>query len=216
MRCLKSEGGREIWLVQRAGQSPVTLKRWPLTASLIFKLGLGIAQPQRQRRGARRLLRAGVRTPPPRGPLRLRRRPWRIELEHDYIEGRTALELLHDRTQPLERAHWRTLGRAVGEAVAKIAAAGLLHRDLKLSNIVVDTHEPPRAWFIDPVGVRRAVDPAGRFVRMFDRLAIEPTNRGFDLPAWQWQPVVRAALAKLPRSTRRTIIARVRACVRGQ
>jgi len=214
VRCLKRDGRRGIWLVQRAGHRAVTVKQWPLTFSMVAKLGLGIAQPQRQRRGARRLTRAGVRTPSPRGPIRLRGRPRRVEVEHEYVEGRTALELLREEPDPIDRAHRRALVRVVGAAVANIASAGLLHRDVKLTNLVIDDHDPPRVWFIDPVGVRRAVDPVARFVRMFDRLAVEPTNQGIDLPAWQWQPLVRAALAGVPRPMRRAIITRIRSYVR--
>jgi hypothetical protein len=63
VRRLKDAGRQSVWLIQRPGEQPRTLKSWPLTPLLLVKLALGIAQPQRQLRGARRVARAGIQTP---------------------------------------------------------------------------------------------------------------------------------------------------------
>ncbi len=212
LRCLKPDGVRSVWLVQRPDQDPRTLKTWPFTALLAIKLLLGIGQPQRQVRGARRLRRAGVPTPNVIGSWRFARRSGRpvIELELEHASGLPALELLR-RIDKKDRAGVRR-AELIGRSVASIASAGLLHRDLKLSNIIVGSSgEDPCIWLIDPVGVRRMNDRPTAFVRMFDRLLIEPISEGTDIPDRLWRRTLHSALMDETKIIRRAVFRRLRA-----
>jgi hypothetical protein len=167
VRRLKDAGRQSVWLIQRPGEQPRTLKSWPLTPLLLVKLALGIAQPQRQLRGARRVARAGIPTaevcclklawgrPRPAGPRKLRGhgRP-QVEIELGWVEGSSAYDLVSSGSlSPSDR---RRTSAAVGRVVAKLVEAGLFNRDLKLSNLIVD-FSAGRAdvWLIDTVGIRR-------------------------------------------------------------
>lgn len=168
------------------------MKAWPLTVALMAKLVAGQAQPQRHRRIARRLARAGVATPTVvRGPSLVRRNGARlVELELEHIEGRTPLELLQGASADAQRA----AATAVGALLASLVAARLFNRDLKLSNIVIGRDcDGVRAWLLDPVAVRRLSQPRQQTARMLERLAVEPREMGLAIP----RELVRAVLAPL-------------------
>jgi len=207
VRCLKNDDGPSgVWLVQRPGEVLRTLKLWPAVPGTLVKLALRIAQPQRQIRGAALLERSGVLTPAIVGSWRLARyggRRW-VQLEMSYIEGRSAFELLQAGAEAGEAV--RRCARPIGRAVGAIANAGLLHRDLKLRNVIVEEGtDPPRVWIIDPVGVRRMNDRPLAFLRMLDRLVVEAVHEGVRLPRDVWQPALRAALTGQTRIVRRVV-----------
>ncbi|UCD73878.1 MAG: hypothetical protein JSV91_08765 [Phycisphaerales bacterium] len=211
VRCLKEAGARSVWLIRRPGEGLRTLKMWPLTPAIVFKLILGLAQPQRQVRGARRLTALGLNTPSPVGRWRLTRLPGRLRLtlEMEFIPGPLALEVLADAGKHLTAG----LGIAarIGRMTRTMADGGLLHRDLKLSNIVIaEEGDQPTVWLIDPVGVRPMSDRLEALVRMFDRLMVEPLETGIPIPRRAWWEVLRAAVRGLPKADRREVIRRLR------
>ena len=213
VRCLKAEGGREVWLVSPAGgeAGPEVLKRWTLTPALAVKLLMGIAQPQRQVRGARRLARAGIPTPAIRGRWRLTRAGGRaaIEIRMALAEGRSPLALADEGGAPPAAA--RAVAGALGRLVAAMTAAGLFNRDLKLENLIVDERaDPPVVWVIDPVGVRPMRRPAEQCARMLERLAVQHADAGRPIGHWAVMAVLAAALRPMRRRLRRRTMAHLR------
>ncbi|MFO0875557.1 MAG: lipopolysaccharide kinase InaA family protein [Phycisphaerales bacterium] len=191
--CLKDAAARSVWLVRRPGEEPRTLKTWPLTASLILKLAVGQAQPQRQARMARRLRAAGIPTPRVvRGPTVVRRGGRRlVELELEHIEGEMPLDLLRSASSAAQVA----AARAVGALLAQLVAARFFNRDLKLSNVVIardDAGGALRAWLLDPVGVRRMTSPRSQTARMLERLAVEPRAASIPIRRDVAREVIRA------------------------
>ncbi len=168
IRTLKREGGRGVYLVRLPDGDHELVKRWPLSPWTLFKCLLGIAQPQRQLRGARRLLAAGIATPRPRGGVRLTTRGGTsLEIRLEWVEGQSLLERLLV-TDDAERSR---LGASMSELLQRIEAARLFHRDGKLSNFVVTPHGAIVA--IDPVGVRRSRDARRERERAIEALACE-------------------------------------------
>ncbi len=226
VRRLKEAGRQSVWLIQRPGEQPRTLKSWPLTPLLLMKLALGIAQPQRQLRGASRVARAGVptaevcgwrlawgRPPRPGGPRKKGGhgcpRP-RVEIELVWVPGRCAFDLVSPTS--LSAPDRRRASAAVGRVVAGLVAAGLFNRDLKLSNLVVDfSAQRPDVWLIDTVGIRRLRRPVVEIARMLERLAVQPAECGIALSPAAWMPAMRHALGGLSAATRRAVVRRLRA-----
>ena len=211
IECLKDAGRQSVWLVRRPGEDPRTVKTWSLGPWLVFKMFLGISQPQRQNRGARRLRQAGVNTPGSRPG-------WRVSFhgllpvlaaELDYVPGETALRLLGDELVS-DSIKCRS-ARAVGGTVARLIQAGLFNRDLKLTNLIVDrSGAEPIVWMIDPVGVRRMRDEVAETVRMLDRLAVQPLFYGVPLPRSVVIATLLTALRPLGRVERRAVVGRLR------
>jgi hypothetical protein len=223
VRRLKDAGRQSVWLVHRPGEQPRTLKTWPLTPLLLVKLALGIAQPQRQIRGARRLARAGIPTaevcclriawgrPRPGGPRKQRGhgRP-QVEIELGWVEGGSAWDLVS--SESLSVSDRRRASAAVGRAVARLIEAGLFNRDVKLSNLIVgSTGRRPEVWLIDTVDIRRLRRPAVEIARMLERLAVQPARAGIVLTPPAWIPAMRHALRGLRGPTRRAVVRRLQA-----
>jgi tRNA A-37 threonylcarbamoyl transferase component Bud32 len=217
VRCLKPDGLRSVWLVQRPGTGPRTLKGWPLTLGLLLKLALGIAQPQRQIRGTRLLRRAEIATPACAGSWRFARRGSRllVELELEHAPGLSLHHLLADScaVAGLPGAHREHLARTLGATVAKIAAARLFHRDMKLTNLIVDCADtPPSLAVIDAVGVRGSRRPVVERARMLRSLA---RSMEHEAVAGKVEPrlrimAAREALRGLERRSRRTVMCLLR------
>lgn len=151
VRTLKREGRRGVYLVRRPDGLDEVVKRWPLTPWEFVKLCLGITQAQRQVRGARRLLAAGVPTARPRRDARITSLGGlSVEIRLEWIEGTPLL----DRVRTAEADELRRLGEQMADLLGRLRAAGLFHRDGKLSNFVVTPVGTIVA--IDPVGVRRS------------------------------------------------------------
>jgi len=209
VRRLKDAGRQSVWLVHRPGEQPRTLKTWPLTPLLLVKLALGIAQPQRQIRGGRRLARAGI----PTAEVCCRRVAWgrrQVEIELAWVEGASAWDLARSGTLGVSGA--RRASAAVGRVVARLIEAGLFNRDVKLSNLVVgSTGQGPEVWMIDTVDIRRLRRPAVEIARMLERLAVQPARSGIALTPPAWVPAMRHALRGLPGPTRRAVVRRLQA-----
>ena len=207
VKCLKSAGLNSVWLIHRPGEEPRTLKAWPVTIELLLKIILGIAQPQRQIRGAKRLARAGVDPATVCGSWRFVRWDRRsfIQLELDYVPGPSALEAL--REQNLNQAERRWAAAAVGRIVAKLAVAGLFHRDLTLTNLIVkDASEPAQIHIVDTVGVRRIRRSVPEIARMLERLAVQPDFNRIPVPRTVWMPLLLAAMRPLAPTTRQAVL----------
>lgn len=211
VRCLKQAGARSAWLVEPPGQSQRTVKSWPLTPLMALKMLLWQAQPQRQLRGARTLARLLINTPQPIGRWRVRRDGWRllVQIELRFVPGRSALEMLHD--GEVNEQLGRRCGQQIGRIVRTLAGAGVLHRDLKLNNIVIaQPQAQPEVWVLDTVGVRPMMDRCRALLRMFDRLLVQATDQPVTKRRWAWAPLLREALADLSRPQRRAVLRQLR------
>ncbi len=197
-----------MWLVHRPGQEPRTLKTWSVTPVRLFQLAFGFARPQRQIAGARRLGQAGVRTPAICGSWRFARRDgWVVELDHVYVEGRTALALAKDPHTPGQDI--RRISRRVGDMVAALLTADLLNRDFKLNNVIVA--DDGGVWLIDTDGVRRIRSRVAGAARMLERLGLQVVVMGTRLGPAAWLPAMRRALRPLSRQQRREVARLLRA-----
>lgn len=128
-----------------------------------------------------------------------------IQLELEYLPGRSALELLCDET--LCDADRRSAAAAIGRVVARLVEVGLFHRDLKLSNLILDDSIGQiEVWLIDTVGVRLMRRRVAQTARMLERLAVQPAVRGIDLSPAEWMPTMRHALRPLAADTRRAVV----------
>ena len=204
---LKTDGEHPVWLVHRPGEEPRTLKAWSVTPVRLVKLLGGGAQPQRQIAGAGRLERAGIRTPAMCGGWRFARRGRRvIELEHVYIEGRTALDLARDET--LDPAGVRSVSAAIGDVAAAVLAAGLVSKDFTLANLIVS--ETGDVWIIDTVaiGVGRRVRS---MVRTLEALSVQVPVMESRLTPAAWFPALRRAMRAIPARRRRAVVRLLRA-----
>jgi len=163
--------------VARPGESPRTVKAWPLTPLIALKLIAFHAQPQRHRRGAGLLRAAGVRTPELlAGPRLLRRNgTWLVEIELAHASGELALDAVRGASTSDQRAAIR---RAIDRLLDQFHAAGLLNRDLKLSNLLFapaagGQDNSLEVVVLDPVGVRRTGDGHAARIRHEERLRVE-------------------------------------------
>jgi hypothetical protein len=177
---------------------------------MALKLLVGIAQPQRQVAGAGRASRAGIRNAPVIGRWRITWRPPRVELELGFVPGRLALELVGG--EALSEPDQRRASAAVGRVVARLAAAGLFNRDVKLSNLIVDDDKGAMdVCLIDTVGLRRMRHRIAEIARMLERLAVQPARSGQTLTPPVWIPAMRHALRELPATTRRAVVRQLQA-----
>ncbi len=207
VKCLKSAGINSVWLIHRPGEERRTLKSWPVTPGLLVKLMLGIAQPQRQVRGAKCVARAGVDPATVCRPWRFARREGRllIELELDYVPGPSALDALNE--QKFSEAEVRCTAAAIGQIVAKLTVAGLFHRDLTLSNLIVKSaSEPAQIRVIDTVGVRRIRRPVPEIARMLERLGVQLSISQIPAPPAAWMPLMLEAMRPLAPKTRQAVL----------
>jgi WD40 repeat protein len=76
----------------------------------------------------------------------------------EFVPGETLQKRL-DRTGPLEAAEVVAIGRQVAEGLAAAHAAGLIHRDVKPANVLVEAGARPRVKITD-FGLARAADDA--------------------------------------------------------
>ena len=168
IQILKQEHGRTVWVDRAEDGTMETVKSWTLTPWFAFKFLVGIAQPWRHVRGAGRIRRSSLRTPPVHS-LGIGRIAWCpiIKLRMPYIEGVTGLEFLGTGSGACGQ-----LASTLGSHVAKLAIAGFRHRDFKLSNVIIEekTHG---IWLIDPVGVVRDRDVVRSLACMLERLNVE-------------------------------------------
>ncbi len=191
------------------GAPPRIHKTWPLSPWSLIKWCVGRAQPQRQVLGANRLRRAGLNSPEVVQPLRIDFARRRFSLELIYVPGSSALELL--RAGSLSERDMRRVAAAIGSLVPQIASARLFHRDLKLSNIIVQRGDgAPVIWLIDPVGVRLGRRRTEEITRMLHRLASEPVVMNITIPRAAALAVLLHALRPLAPAERREVLRRLR------
>lgn len=211
VQCLKADGLHAVWLIHPPGQSLRTLKTWPVELMMLLKLVVGIAQPQRQIRGAKRLERAGIPTPRCFGSWRMVKRGGHrlVELEINYAQGKSALDLLIASAEgaPVSREMLVRAARKLGRMVVQFADAGLFHRDLKPSNVVIDDRVPadPAIWIIDPVGVRPMRRRLAEIERMLERLALKTGRLDPTFASALRMAGLRAATRSLSRVDRREV-----------
>jgi hypothetical protein len=211
VRQLKKNGEHPVWLVHRPGEAPRTLKTWSLTPGMCLKLVLGIAQPQRQIAGARRLERADLRTPAIPGGWRFARRGRPVvEMELVYVDGPSALEAIRDQTLPIP--YRRAASVAVGRVVAQMIEARIFNRDMKLNNLILaDCDGQTEVWQIDTVGVRSIRRRVKEAARMLERLALQLAFIGSRPDPAVWVPAMRHALRGLDLDDRREVVRRLKA-----
>jgi len=200
-------GPSSLWLIHRPSQEPRTLKRWQFSPALLAKYALGISQPQRQVRGANRAARAGVDIANIAGQPRF---VWKagvpnIEIELEYIEGCSALDAL--RSNILPKQDLRNASRLLGQIVAKLAVAGLFHRDITLSNVIIEEgRDPIVIRLIDTVGIRLMRRFIPEYARMIERLSVQPADEKIDIPSTIWMPLLLEALRPLAPHNRRGVL----------
>ncbi len=208
---LKEEDTRDVWLIQRPGETRHVLKRWRLTPAMALRIFIGLSPPQRILRSIARIDAAGLPTPRAMGWWSCRRSGRRIvvQLELDYAEGETlheyGLGCQHNGgSQPDEPVR---LGRTIGYAIASIARRGYVHRDFKSGNIVVARGGDGAlrgVTLIDTDGVHPVRQRSAAIARMARQLDQSLRNFSFDrhvsprarMAFW------RAALAGLRRAER--------------
>lgn len=132
-----------------------------------------------------------------------------IELELEFVPAPTALAVAQDvsTTDGIDPKAIGEIARTLGSLIRK----RLFHRDLKLSNLLVCTDDDGvHVWMLDTADVRAMRRPVRQTARMLDRLAVQLTARGIELPVHNWRPVIRAALRPFASPDRRAILQRLR------
>jgi tRNA A-37 threonylcarbamoyl transferase component Bud32 len=167
-----------VFLVRAPDGSDELVKRWPATPWELCKLAMGIAQPQRQLRGARRLLAAGVATPRPRGDARLSTLGgFSIEIRLAWVDGESLLEVVRRSVAENDRTRLAELGEKLGAIREQLDAHGIFHRDAKLSNFIVTPSVAAQGSgaivAIDTVGIRASRDQASERQRWREAIACE-------------------------------------------
>ena len=142
----RAEHGGESWVVKTY--------RTPRAKTSLYRL-FRATPAWREWRASQKLVRAGIRTNP---PLAMVYDPARGEesqiLVFPYIAGVTVHQFLKDDGEQNIRRH---LARAIGQQAGRMIAAGVVNRDHKPSNLIIDDacangEHPP--VIIDPLGVR--------------------------------------------------------------
>ena len=198
-----------MWLIEAPGMPSRIRKTWPISPWTLMKYCVGRSQPQRQVRGAKRVRRAGLKTPDIVQPLRIEFTKGRLSLELAYVNGESALDLL--RKGSLDASSMRACAAGIGAIVPKIAAAGYFNRDLKLSNLIAQRDSNAWIiWLIDPVGVRLGRRRLEEVTRMLHRLASEPLVMNIPIPRAAATIVLLSALRPLKPADRTEVLRRLR------
>ena len=111
------------------------------------------------------------------------------------------------REQKLSQTELRRASAVVGQIVAKLAVAGLFHRDLTLTNLIVKAaSEPIQIQVIDTVGVRRIRRPVPEIARMLERLGVQLDASHIPAPPTAWMPLLLEAMRPLAPKTRQAVL----------
>lgn len=216
---LKEEDTRDVWLIQRPGESRHVLKRWRLTPGMGLRIVIGLSPPQRILRSIARIDAAGLPTPRAKGWWSCRRSGRRIvvQLELEYAEGETLHEYglscksagVPKPDEPVQ------LSRTIGHAIAAIARRGYVHRDFKAGNLVVSRASDGAikgVTLIDTDGVHPVRQRSAAVARMARQLDQSLRNFSFDryVSTAAMMAFWRAALTGLHRAERREVCRMIR------
>ena len=206
IQILKENQGSTVWVEQGDDGRACTIKAWSLSPWFALKCLLGISQPWRHWRGGRRLRRQNLASPEVLSVGLGWRGAWPVlKIRMPFIIGSTAAEQISE--SPSSVGH--DIAARLGEAVSILAHAGLRHRDLKLSNIVLQ-RDSNEIWFIDPVGVMRDRNLVASIVCMLDRLEVEIRDGLVPRPTGATVVVLRSSIRGLGREDRRAVLQQLR------
>ena len=215
VRCLKADGLRQVWLIQREGESPRVLKTWPVNTWRLLKFIFGVSPPQRLAKGNHTLRGLGIAVPDVLSGPRLVAdgRHLSVDTELTFVPGVSAWDLLQNaaRSGSLDSPDIRRTARSIGDIVACLIRNGRFHRDLTLGNFVID--EDARVWIVDTDGVRRMRNRVREIERMLGRLAATSVHESLDLPAGVRRNVLLTVLRPLPPHVRRALLRDLRSQV---
>lgn len=190
--CLKPGESRSVWKVVTSTEI-VTLKCRRETPVARLRYLCRVSPLHREIRGSKLLSHAGIRTPV---PLALYRGNGVQCLALRHVTGRTLLECMADTT--LSRSQRRAIATAVGSQLRHMGEQGVMNRDHKPSNIIIDehVHGEPLVTVIDPAGVFRSPVRSWGMPQMLASLAIEPTGCGTPPTRRDVVTVLREAVTK--------------------
>ncbi len=155
VRALKSETRNQTLLVHADDRHWVVKRyRLPWWKAWLYQT-VKRTPAWREWRGAQRLSAAGARVARPAVLVHQPSEPWTQALILPYVEGENLAQYL-GRPHPAVRRIG--LARRIGRQIGQLAAAGLINRDHKATNLIVDrlcdTGQVPPV-IIDPAGIRR-------------------------------------------------------------
>lgn len=208
-RPLKTDAEASVVGLTMLGR-PVVVKTWRLAQPRRrLQALLGRTPAMRHWHAAQLLIAAGLPTARCFAVIRGRDALGPCEwLVMERIPGRTLLAHLARTDWPVPAQH--RLADAIGRQIACLAAAGLLNRDHKPSNIVLTSPANPPT-LIDCLGIRRTRRTAHALTRMLAMLVIEPHGCGLHIRRSLRMRCLRAAIgldARLPRSLRHRTLRR--------
>jgi hypothetical protein len=172
--CLKDASDRAVWRITTSTEI-ITLKCRHETLLTRIRYLLHRSPLHREIRGSALLTRHNIRAVT---PLAIYRGQGVQCLALRHVPGRTLLECIAD--PALTCTQRRGIARAVGTQLRHMCQQGLLNRDHKPSNLIVDEHAPtsPTITLIDPAGVFLAPVPGWGLQQMLASLFIEPSGCG--------------------------------------
>ena len=130
-------------------------------------------------------------------------------MEMAHIRGVDGMQLVPEVFDDVDAT--RDIASEIGRVVANLIVARLVHRDLKLSNLIVERGaKPRRVWVVDTADVRPMRHPVADVACMLDRLVIEMHQAGIGIPRAAWRPVLLSSFRQLSKQTRRGVVQRLR------
>lgn len=172
--CLKAGDQRSVWRIITSTEI-VTLKCRRHTIANRLRNLVQRTPLHREIRGSEVLGRNGIATVT---PLALYSAQGVQCLALRHVPGRTLLECIADSSlSPNAR---RDIARAVGRHLVQMGRAGVMNRDHKPSNLIVDENLKggPLITVIDPAGIFQSAVPGWGMPQMLASLFIEPTGCG--------------------------------------
>lgn len=172
--CLKPGENRSVWRITTSTEI-ITLKCRRHSISNRLRNLVGLTPHHREIRGSQLLASSRI---PCITPLALYSGEGVHCLALRHVPGRTLLECLADSS--LSADSRRDIARAVGRQLVVMGRAGVMNRDHKPSNLIVDQSVPgdPLITVIDPAGIYQSPVPGWGMPQMLASLAIEPTGCG--------------------------------------
>lgn len=196
----------KAWVLSgESSVGPVVVKSMLLDQPAdLLKRALGVTRLMRQWRGGELLARHGFAVARSLALWRGRDAQGRLveSLAMERHSGKTVLQYLAERDLPSVAEF--ALARALGSQAARLARAGLVNRDHKPSNLLVqpgDGNQGTVVVVLDTVAIRRA-RPRAALVHMLFELIVEPVGCRVKAPLGLRLALVRAAVKEFgwPRS----------------